>query len=127
MAMHRSHASRPVARHGADVRDIGVLGQVAAAREIPVLGAASLLLAAFELVSEGFDTLNTALGRAIARRRILAELSALDDRMLKDIGLERGRLDAVFDGRGASAPGILARANDNMAGPANDRGPRAAA
>jgi uncharacterized protein YjiS (DUF1127 family) len=126
MSMHRIHASRPVA-HRADVRDIGVLGHAAAAREIPVLGAASMLLAAFELVSEGFDALNTALGRVIARRRVLAELSALDDRMLKDIGLERGNLDAVFGAHRPSAVDGLARANDNLAGPANDRGPRAAA
>ena len=38
--------------------------------------------------------------RAVARRRTLAELSRLDDRMLKDVGLTRSTLrDAIGDPR----------------------------
>jgi uncharacterized protein YjiS (DUF1127 family) len=129
MKMDRIRSSRPSASFEADFRDVGVLGQAAVAREIPVLGAANLILAAFELVSEGFTALSDAVRGHLARQRVKAQLRALDDRLLGDIGLSRDQIDAaaagrlVVEGRSALAP----RANDNLARPANDQGPRAAA
>lgn len=129
MKMERIRSSRPSASFEADLRDVGVIGQAAVAREIPVLGAANMVLAAFELVSEGFTALNDAVRGYLARERVKAQLRALDDRLLGDIGLSRDQIDAaaagrlVVEGRHAPAP----RANDNLARPANDQGPRAAA
>lgn len=50
-----------------------------------------------------------ALTRWHLRRRVIAELSALDDRLLKDIGLDRCQLSAVAeDCAAASVPARMA-------------------
>ena len=107
MRMYRSVSSRPAASHGADFRDVGVFGQVVGAREIPVLGAATLVVAAFELVWRGVVALQMAMGRALARRQMVARLSALDDRMLRDIGVSRDSIRAV------SLDAVMRQANDD--------------
>jgi uncharacterized protein YjiS (DUF1127 family) len=69
---------------------------------------------------EGADTmltamlydLWTAIRRAQLRRRAIAELSALDDRLLRDIGISRGEIRTAADGT-PRAPA-----------PARDRGAR---
>ena len=56
---------------------------------------------------------------ALRRRAAIAELSALDDRMLADIGLSRGQIRAAVDtaaGFGPDlpmGPGVAASFNDN--------------
>ncbi|PWR20114.1 hypothetical protein DKG75_15640 [Zavarzinia compransoris] len=60
----------------------------------------------------------------VARQRLRAELSALDDRLLADIGIERGLIDGVVAGkvrRDAKTPvpaqaTVVAVANENAAG-----------
>lgn len=108
MRMYRSVSSRPAASRGADFRDVGVFGHVVGAREIPVLGAATLVMAAFELVWRGVVALQGAVERVLARRQMVARLSALDDRLLRDIGVSRDTIRAV------SADALLRRANDDL-------------
>jgi len=107
MEMYRSVSSRPAASRGADFRDVGVFGQLVGAREIPVLGAATLVMAAFELVWRGVVALQMAMGRALARKQMVARLSALDDRLLRDIGIGRDTIRAV------SQAAVMRQANDD--------------
>jgi uncharacterized protein YjiS (DUF1127 family) len=107
MEMYRSVSSRPAASRGADFRDVGVFGQLVGAREIPVLGAATLVMAAFELVWRGVVALQMAMGRALARKQMVARLSALDDRLLRDIGIGRDTIRAV------SLAAVMRQSNDD--------------
>ncbi|RJF90019.1 DUF1127 domain-containing protein [Oleomonas cavernae] len=65
-----------------------------------------------------------ALKSLIARQRVHAELTALDDRLLADIGIDRGQIDRVAAGlvrRGAAVP---ATAKVAINGVANENSPR---
>ncbi len=55
------------------------------------------------------------------RSRAIAELSSLDDRLLRDIGLERTRIPEVVDALDRSEPDILVRAASRGVAPRSAR------
>lgn len=65
-----------------------------------------LVGSAIAAVLTGLSGLAARVAQARARRRELAQLLQMDDRMLKDIGLTRGEVFAAVDGR----PGLRAAA-----------------
>ena len=58
-----------------------------------------LVGSAIAAAMRGLSSLTARLAQAHARRRELAQLLEMDDRMLKDIGLTRGEVFAAVDGR----------------------------
>lgn len=55
------------------------------------------------------------------RRRAIAELSELDDRLLHDIGLERARIPEVMDALTGREPGVFPRASSRGVAPRSAR------
>ena len=48
-----------------------------------------------QLIGEAIGALSNRIGRTLGRRAAMAELDALDDRMLADIGIARGEIHAA--------------------------------
>jgi hypothetical protein len=92
------------------------LALVAEARQVRAEAAAE----AFAAAGRWLKRLFTGLADAHRRRKAYAELSSLDDRMLRDMGLNRGELWAAVDGRAG-----LHASNDNLGvvGAANENRP----
>jgi uncharacterized protein YjiS (DUF1127 family) len=73
-----------------------------------------------EMIGGGLASLWGQVRHVLRRRTAIAELSALDDRMLADIGLSRSQIRGVVDsavGFGpelATGPGLKASFNDNI-------------
>jgi uncharacterized protein YjiS (DUF1127 family) len=108
-------------RHGLDPAELEA--RLAQARRDQAAAVAELGRA----VVNGFKGLFSGLGNSLRRRMAYEELYALDDRMLRDIGLNRGELWAAVEGRVERGP-----SNDNRkveakvaAGPAaNENAPK---
>lgn len=73
-----------------------------------------------EFIGGGIASLWGQVRRALRRRAAIAELSALDDRMLADIGLSRGQICVAVDSAAGYGPelavgsGLKASFNDNF-------------
>jgi uncharacterized protein YjiS (DUF1127 family) len=73
-----------------------------------------------ELIGGGIARLWRNIRMALRRRAAIAELSALDDRMLADIGLSRGQIHAAVDSAAGFGPdlpvgpGVAGSFNDNI-------------
>jgi uncharacterized protein YjiS (DUF1127 family) len=71
-------------------------------------------------IARGFKGLFAGVGGSLRRRAAYDELYALDDRMLRDIGLSRGQLWAAVEGHVERGP-----SNDNRAAAAaNENAPK---
>ena len=106
MTMKHVRSPRPDAPRGAvDRGTTGIVGQMAATRETPVTDAAGLVLAGFGLLARGVVRAFEALERVRARRRAMARLDAMDDRMLRDIGLSRDGIAAAMRANDDVPPG----------------------
>ncbi|WP_233559960.1 DUF1127 domain-containing protein [Oleomonas cavernae] len=94
------------------------------ARIAPLVGLGIFISEVLMLVAKGPMMVVQALKSLIARQRVHAELTALDDRLLADIGIDRGQIDRVAAGlvrRGAAVP---ATAKVAINGVANENSPR---
>jgi uncharacterized protein YjiS (DUF1127 family) len=60
-----------------------------------------------EMIGGGIANLWGHVRRALRRRKAVAELSALDDRMLADIGLSRSQIRAAVDSAAGFGPDLL--------------------
>lgn len=73
-----------------------------------------------EMIGGGIARLWTGLRASLKRRAAVAELSALDDRMLADIGLSRSEIRAAVSSAAGFGPdlpvgpGVKASLNDNL-------------
>jgi uncharacterized protein YjiS (DUF1127 family) len=73
-----------------------------------------------EMIGGGIARLWGHIRRALRRRAAVAELSALDDRMLADIGLSRSQIHAAVNSAAGFGPdlpvgpGVTASLNDNI-------------
>jgi uncharacterized protein YjiS (DUF1127 family) len=73
-----------------------------------------------EMIGGGIARLWGHVRRALRRRAAVAELSALDDRMLADIGLSRSQIHAAVNSAAGFGPdlpvgpGVTASLNDNI-------------
>ncbi|WP_243404172.1 DUF1127 domain-containing protein [Zavarzinia aquatilis] len=91
----RSHVGhRPVSTYGF----IGGADMVTA-RIVPLVGLSVFLWEVVMVVAKVPGKLAGALKGFMARQRLRAELSVLDDRLLADIGIDRGQIDGVVAGR----------------------------
>lgn len=99
----------------APARDVGTLNrqlveQEARFRRAQVIG---------EFVGSGIASLWSQVRRLTRRRAAIAELSALDDRMLADIGLSRSQIRSAVDSAAGfgpelvAGPGLTSSFNDN--------------
>lgn len=111
MVIHHSASRSHVglasdARHrDATVPDPWVDGRIA-----PVAGVAGLLTDLIDALRDRISAFAEAVEQDLARRRLLAELAGLDDRMLADMGLDRTMIGAVAAGR-VRRPAVPANRN----------------
>lgn len=94
------------------------------ARIAPLVGLGIFVSEVLMLVAKGPVMIVQALKGFIARQRVRAELTALDDRLLADIGVDRGQIDRVAAGlvrRGAAVP-VTAKVAAGVV--ANENSPR---
>lgn len=73
-----------------------------------------------EMIGSGIASLWSHIRTALRRRAAVAELNALDDRMLADIGLSRSEIRAAVDSAAGfgpdlpAGPGVAKSFNDNV-------------
>ncbi len=77
------------------------------ARIAPLVGLGIFVSEVLMLIAKGPLMIAQALKTFLARQRVRAELTSLDDRLLADIGIDRGQIDRVAAGlvrRGTPTP-----------------------
>lgn len=100
MAYVPYEASRSHVGHGPG-STYGFIGgpDMVTARIVPLVGLSVFLWEIVMIVAKVPGKLTAALKGFMARQRLRAELSVLDDRLLADIGIDRGQIDGVVAGR----------------------------
>lgn len=100
MAYVPYEASRSHVGHGSG-STYGFIGgpDMVTARIVPLVGLSVFLWEIVMFVAKVPGKLVGALKVFMARQRLRAELSVLDDRLLADIGIDRGQIDGVVAGR----------------------------
>lgn len=125
MAYVHGQASRSHVGHAPRSTDSFFIGPAfVTVRVLPVAGLGIFFWEVLMLIAKAPKKLIGMLQGMVARQRLRAELTALDDRLLADIGIERNLIDGVVAGqvrRDAKAPvpaqAVVAKAaNENAAG-----------
>lgn len=118
-------ASRPQ-NSSARVQDVGVVNVAVKAWELPVTGLADVLVDGVRAFSNGVNAIADRIGHWFEQRRTFAELDALDDRMLADIGIVRSDIGNIVETGVQPVRGVAisVHANDETAA---GRDPRLAA
>lgn len=125
MAYVHGQASRSHVGHAPRSTDSFFIGPAfVTVRVLPVAGLGIFFWEVLMLIAKAPKKLIGMLQGMVARQRLRAELTALDDRLLADIGIERNLIDGVVAGqvrRDAKAPvpaqaTVAKAANENAAG-----------
>ncbi|MFA5119864.1 DUF1127 domain-containing protein [Zavarzinia sp.] len=128
MAYFPTKASRSHVGYGFGSAESFITGPaLVTARVLPLVGLGIFVWEILMFVAKGPKMLMQALSGFWARQRLRAELSALDDRMLSDIGLERGLIDGVVAGRIRRDAKVPATAKATPATAANENAARKSA